>query len=189
MGKVIFSISMSVDGFITGPDVRPGQELGKGGDVLHRWLFHPAEADRKVLEAGLASMGAHIVGRRMFDLAQAWDGRPPGAVQCFVLTHEPPAEWVKPGSPFTFVTDGIESAIAQATVTAAGKNVLIGGGANVIQQAMRAGLVDEIALQLVPVLLGAGTPLFDDLAPARLEPIAVVESPNATHLGYRVVHT
>jgi dihydrofolate reductase len=188
MGKIILSISVSLDGFVAGPSDRPDQPLGEGGDVLHEWITSTDPADREILD-GMAETGALLVGRRMFDLSAAWNGDPPGGLPCFVLTHRPPDEWTRPGSPFTFVTDGIESAVEQARRAAGDRNVGIGGGADTSQQALRAGLVEEIQLQLVPVLLGGGVRLFErmDTAPVRLERIGVTTSPYATHLRLRVI--
>ena len=206
MGKVIADISVSLDGFVTGPDDEPGRGLGRGGEGLHNWVmgrpwryddggsrFEPVDVDRKVLEHAMSG-GASIIGRRMFDITGGWGGQPPGAPQLsyFVLTHEAPAQWLTPDSPFTFVTDGIESALAQARAAAGERDVAIGGGANVIQQYLAAGLVDELRLHVAPMLLGAGRRLFGHLGsqvsdgPIELEQAGVVESPFATHLTYTV---
>ena len=189
MGTVAFSISMSLDGYVAGPDDNPEQGLGRGGEVLHQWVLEPSAVDREVLDAAFAEAGAIVVGRRTFDLSGAWGGDPPGGLPCVVLTHEPPAQWSGPESAFMFVTDGIESAVARAREVAGEKVVAIGGGADIARQAIEAGLVDEIHIQLVPVLLGAGVRLFEHLgtAPVGLETIRVVQSPNVTHLGYRVI--
>jgi dihydrofolate reductase len=139
-------------------------------------------------EALFADAGACLVGRRMFDVSEAWRGNPPGGLPCFVVTHEPPAEWIKAGSPFTFVTEGPGNALAQARAVAGDKQVYIGGGADIANQLLRAGLIDEIRINLVPVLLGAGTRLFERLAsePIALDAAGVIESPFATHLRFRV---
>jgi dihydrofolate reductase len=203
MGKLVADITMSLDGFITGPDDAPGRGLGERGEVLHNWvmgrpwryddegrLFAPLDVDRKVLQEAVGSMGAGIIGRGMFDVAGAWGGNPPGGrdARYFVLTHAVPPEWARPDSPFTFVTDGIESALAQARAVAGDKDVGIGGGASVIQQYLAAGLVDELRLHLAPVLLGAGKRLFDHLGneTIELERTRVIESPFATHLVFNV---
>lgn len=201
MGKVAADITMSLDGFITGPGDVPGRGLGEGGEVLHNWVMggswsydqrrpiDPLEADRTVLQEVMGSTGAGIIGRRMFDVTGGWGGHPPGGpgARYFVLTHAVPDEWVRPGSPFTFVTEGIERALEQAKAVAGDKDVGIGGGANVIQQYLAAGLVDELRLHLAPVLLGAGKPLFDHLGGRiELEPTRVVESPYATHLYFSI---
>ena len=203
MGKVVADITMSLDGFITGPDDVPGRGLGESGECLHNWVmgrpwhyddegrrFDPLSVDREVLTEAMGSTGAGIIGRRMFDITGGWGGNPPGGPNAsyFVLTHSVPAEWVSTKSPFTFVTDGIESALAQARAVAGDKNVGIGGGADVIQQYLAARLVDELRLHLAPVLLGAGKRLFDHLGTQaiELERTQVVESPFATHLYFTV---
>jgi dihydrofolate reductase len=203
MGKVVADITMSLDGFITGPDDGPGRGLGEGGECLHNWVmgrpwryddegrrFDPLDVDREVLWEAMGSIGAGIIGRRMFDITGGWGGNPPGGpnARYFVLTHSVPAEWASPESPFTFVTDGIESALAQARSVAGDKDVGIGGGADVIQQYLAARLVDELRLHLAPVLLGAGKRLFDHLGSQaiELERTRVVESPFATHLYFTV---
>jgi dihydrofolate reductase len=205
MGKRVADITMSLDGFITGPDDAPGRGLGEGGEALHNWVmggpwryddearrFAPLDVDRNVLQQALGSIGAGIIGRRMLDVTGGWGGNPPGGrdARYFVLTHSAPREWARPDSPFTFVTDGIESALAQAQAVAGDKDVGIGGGASVIQQYLAAGLVDELRLHLAPVLLGAGKRLFDHLGgkPIELERTGVIESPYATHLYFTVRH-
>jgi dihydrofolate reductase len=203
MAKVVADITMSLDGFITGPDDRPGRGLGERGECLHNWVmggpwhyededrrFAPADVDRHVLEQAMGSIGAGIIGRRMFEVTGGWGGNPPGGrrARYFVLTHSVPQEWADRTSPFTFVTDGIDSALAQARAVAADKDVGIGGGANVIQQYLAAGLVDELRLHVAPVLLGAGKRLFDNLGhqTIELEGTGVIESPYATHLFFTV---
>ncbi len=202
MTRVIADITMSVDGFITGPNDGPGVGLGEGGECLHNWVmggpwtyagghpFAPEETDREVLAQAGGSIGAGIIGRRMFDVTDGWGGNPPGGpdARYFVVTHSIPAKWANIESPFTFVTDGIHSALEQARVVAAGKDVGIGGGANVIQQFLAAGLVDELRLHVAPVLLGAGKRLFEHLGDRtiELERTRVVESPYATHLYFTV---
>jgi dihydrofolate reductase len=134
------------------------------------------------------TVGAMVAGRRMFDIAGAWGGNPPGGANCFIVTHHPPQEWIKPGSPFTFVTDGVESAIRQAQQAAGTLNVGI-SSANIAQQAIQAKLLDEIRIDLTPVLLGGGVRLFDRLGitPIDLEPLGVVEGQGVTHLSYLVI--
>jgi dihydrofolate reductase len=138
----------------------------------------------------MGSIGAGIIGRRMFDVTGGWGGNPPGGrdARYFVLTHSAPREWADRQSPFTFVTDGIRSALAQARAVAGDKDVGIGGGADVIQQYLAAGLLDELRLHLAPVLLGAGKPLFGHVGSKtiELERTRVVESPYATHLFFTV---
>ena len=203
MGKVVADITMSLDGFVTGPDDGPGRGLGENGEQLHNWVmggpwryddenrrFAPLETDLKVLQEAMGSIGAGIIGRRMFDVTGGWGGNPPGGedARYFVLTHTVPREWAGPGSPFTFVTSGIEDALAQARAVAGSKDVGIGGGANVIQQYLAAGLVDELRLHVAPVLLGAGRRLFENLGgqTIELERTRVIESAYATHLDFTV---
>ena len=203
MGKLVADITMSLDGFITGPDDEPGRGLGERGEVLHNWVmggpwsydgegrrFAPLDVDRGVLQQAMGSVGAGIIGRRMFDVTAGWGGNPPGGqdARYFVLTHSAPQEWARPDSPFTFVTDGIQSALTQARAVAGDKDVGIGGGANVIQQYLAAGLVDELRLHIAPVLLSTGKRLFDHLGDKtiELERTGVTESPYATHLFFTV---
>lgn len=204
MGKVIADITMSLDGYVTGPNDAPGRGLGERGECLHNWVmgrpwhygeeppFAPLEVDRAVLTEAIGGIGAGIIGRRMFDVTDGWGGNPPGGTDAkyFVLTHSVPEKWADRPSPFTFVTDGIDSALAQAQAVAGDADVGIGGGADVIQQYLAAGLVDELRLHLAPVLLGAGRRLFDHLGEQTIEldRTRTVESPYATHLYYTVRH-
>lgn len=205
MGTLVADITMSLDGFVTGPDDAPGRGLGERGEALHNWVmggpwhyddetrrFAPVDVDRGVLQEAMGSIGAGIIGRRMFDVTGGWGGNPPGGpdARYFVLTHSVPSEWAERESPFTFVTDGIGSALEQARAVAGDKDVGIGGGASVIQQYLAAGLVDELRLHLAPVLLGAGKRLFDHLGDQTIElqRTRVIESPYATHLFYTVHH-
>jgi dihydrofolate reductase len=192
MSKVISGISMSLDGFVTGPNVTREQQLGDGGEVLHRWLREPDPRDTELLDGMREGVGALLMGRLSYDLAEGdggWgDGGPAGPVPCFVLTHNPPApETVRAPSVFTFVTDGVHSAVERAKAVAGGKVVAV-HGASVAQQCLAAGLMDEIQIHLAPVLLGGGTRLFEHLGGRfRLERVAVIDSPNATHLRYKVI--
>jgi dihydrofolate reductase len=170
-------------------------------DRLFKWYFSgdteiaiPGSPTLKVspvsaelLQEEISRLGAMVTGRRTFDMAGAWGGHPPGA-PCFVVTHTVPQEWVKDGSPFTFVTEGVESAVRQAKHAAGDKDVLI-MSASIMQQCLIAGLLDEIQIDLAPVLLGAGVRLFEHLGvePFDLEITRVVEAPGVTHLRYRVV--
>ncbi len=213
MAKLRFDVSMSVDGFIAGPNPSEEHPLGEGGTQLHEWAFKLAtwrkphgleggevNASTEVVEESLENIGATVMGRNMFgggpgpwgdDPWEGWWGDdPPFRTAVFVLTHHEREPLEKQGgTTFTFVTTGIESALAQAEEAAAGKDVSLGGGANVIQQYLAAGLVDELQLNVVPVVLGDGTRLFDNIAGAdvNLEPVRVVEAPDVTHLKYRVV--
>ncbi|MFY9586980.1 MAG: dihydrofolate reductase family protein [Actinomycetota bacterium] len=201
-GKLYAGMSMSLDGYIAGPNDGPDNGLGDGGDQLHEWIYglkswrepHRLEGgetnqDDAVMKEAFERAGAFIMGRRMFDNAEeAWGDEPPFQRPVFVLTHrarEPLAK--KGGTTFTFVTDGIESALSQAREAAGGKDVAV-AGANAIQQYINTGLLDEIEVDLVPISLGGGVPLFanidDDI---RFEKTRIVDSPAVTHLWYRVV--
>lgn len=213
MGKVRIQITMSLDGFVAGPSQSVENPLGVGGMKLHEWAFalaawrrqHGLEggevnASTSVVEESLENIGAGLMGRNMFGGGPGpwgddpwngwWGDDPPFHVPVFVLTHHAREPLVlKGGTTFVFVTAGIEAALEQAREAAGGKDVLIGGGANVAQQYLAAGLVDEVNIALVPVLLGSGERLLDDLgddAP-ELEQVRAVEAPGVTHLRYRVL--
>jgi len=193
-GKVIAAFTMSLDGFIAGPN----DEV----DRIMRWYFS-GDTDFPVADGAMVfklsrisaelvqerfnTIGAIVTGRRDFDVSGAWGGRPPLPVRIFIVTHTPPQEWAKEGSPFTFVTDGVESAVEQAKRAAGDKNVAV-GSSKTIQQCLRAGLLDEIQIDLVPILLGAGIRLFEHLGPEPidLESIGAIEAPGVTHLRFRV---
>jgi dihydrofolate reductase len=214
MTRLTLDISMSLDGFVAGPNRTVEQPLGEGGEQLHEWIFGLASwrerhgrsggtrnADDDVLKEAVASVGAVVMGRRMFSggegawendpVADGWWGDdPPFRVPVFVLTHHARETVTKEGgTTYTFVTDGIEAALDQARAAAGGKNVAIAGGASVAQQYLRAGLLDEIQIHVAPMLLGDGVRLFDNLDPehAKLEVTRVIGSPSVTHLQYRVV--
>jgi dihydrofolate reductase len=192
MGKVIIDITMSLDGFVTGPDDRKGNGLGDGGEVLHDWVFaRRTEDDLKMLVGPAETLGSCILGRRTFDIAEeAWGDEPPfGGATVFVLTHRPHETLRRGETTFVFVTDGLESALEQARAAAGGKDVAL-MGANVSQQYLKAGLVDEMVIHIANVLLGAGRPLFADIgeAPVPLERLSVVPTPAATHVRYRVLY-
>lgn len=192
MAKVISGISMSLDGFITGPNITREQQLGDGGDILHQWFHEPDPHDAEVMAAMSKDVGSILMGRRSYDLAEGdggWgDGGPAGPAPCFVLTHTQPApKTVRAPSVFTFVTDGIHSAVKLAKA-AAGDKVVGVHGASAAQQCLAAGLMDEIQLHLIPVLLGSGTRLFEHLGGhVQLERTAVVETSNAIHLRFSVI--
>ncbi len=203
MGKVSTGLSMSLDGFIAGPNDGPSSPLGEGGERLFAWysggdteyrlpgtdmVFRVSPQSADLLREAHSKMGAFVTGRRTFDITNGWGGRPPLGIPTFVVTHTVPQEWVYEGSPFTFVTDGVESAVEQAKAVAADKNVAV-GAASIPQQCIRAGLLDEIHVDLVPVLLGGGVRLFEHLGstPIELESTRVIEAPGVTHLTYRIV--
>jgi dihydrofolate reductase len=192
MGKVIFDTSMSLDGFMTAANVRPDEPMGDGGQQLVAWAFDEDERNRTFLERAVAGLGAVVAGRRTYDLSVPWwqaDG-PSGAARrpVFVVTHDVPQD-TPAGGVYAFVTDGIEQALHAAEAAADGKDVCVMGGADIGQQYIRAGLIDEISIHLVPVVLGGGTRMFEHLgeAPIQLEAIEVFHTTAATHLRYRVV--
>ncbi len=189
MSKVIVDITMSLDGFVTGPNDGPGNGLGDGGRVLHDWVFDGrTEADRQFLEDPLKSLGAFVLGRRTFDIAvDAWGDRPPFSGPVFVLTHRPHEPLTRGTIPFAFVTAGIEAALNQARAAAGGKDIGL-MGASVSQQYLQAGLVDELQIHIANVLLTAGRPLFANIGDQqiRLERTQVVATPAVTHLRYRI---
>lgn len=212
MAKLRFQVSMSLDGFIAGPNPSEKDPLGEGGMQLHEWAFeleawrapHGREggevnASTPVVEEALTNVGATMMGRKMFGGGPGpwgetpwegwWGDDPPFHTPVFVLTHHPRAPLEKQGgTTFFFISDGIESALEQAKQAAGGKDVSLGGGADVAQQYLAAGLIDELQLNIPPVLLGDGTRLFEKLPSTdiELEPILVVNAPKVTHLRYRV---
>jgi len=191
MGKIVMDMSMSLDGFIAAKNDNPDQPLGEDGQRLHEWYFKDnAEAYDKEIEEDLASVGAVIIGRRTYENNHAWGGEGPlGSVPCIVLAHAdhvPPKEEI--GPVFTFVSDGIESALAKSQEMAGDKDIAL-MGANVQQQFLVAGLLDEIHVDVVPVLLCEGVRLFDrlDSKHISLEQTEVGEGDQVAHLTYRVV--
>ena len=186
MGNVVIDMSMSLDGYIAAPDDRPGQGLGEDGMRLHNWAFDDPSVFERVYGNLIEETGAVIMGRRSYDNSiQEWGGKGPlGDVPCFVVTHRP----LPDADPmFTVVPDGIDSALAKAREAAGDKRIGL-MGANLDQQYLAAGLVDEIRIHLVNVLLGGGRRLFDQL-PRRveLEQTGVTETEGVTHIVYRVV--
>jgi dihydrofolate reductase len=192
MAKVIFDISMSLDGFVTASNVRPEEPLGEGGQRLHEWAFGEDERNRELLTEAVDAVGAIIAGRGTYDLSVPWWGADgptgPARVPVFVLTHAEPED-APEGGVYTFVTDGIERALEQAKAAAGEKDVAVMGGAHIGQQYIAAGLVDEISIHLVPVLFGDGTRMFQHLGGEhfQLETAGVIETPETTHLRFRVV--
>lgn len=198
MGTIGVGFSMSLDGFIAGPndDMERLFAWYFSGDTAFKMSTGDHDLDLKTsstaaeqLQEAISTTGAIVSGRRMFDVAGAWGGKHPLDVPVFVVTHRIPEEWAsKEGSPFTFVTDGVESAIAQARAVAGDKNIGV-GGADITRQCLKAGLLDEIQIDLVPVLLGDGVRLFEQLGiePIELERTMVVEAPQVTHLRFRVI--
>jgi dihydrofolate reductase len=190
MSTVVFDISMSLDGFITASGRRPEEPMGDGGEKLHEWIT--GEGGSEYLERSISELGAVIAGRDTYDDSLPWWGADgptgPARIPLFVVTHEKPAESLE-GGVYKFVTDGIESALAQAKTAADGKIVTVMGGASIGQQYIRAGLIDEISIHLVPVLFGDGTRMFEHLGGEHihLEPVEVTETGAATHLRFRLV--
>src|SRR5574341_544518 len=197
MGTIAAGFSMSLDGFIAGPndDFRrlfAWMSLGNtdlnlsSGDTDFELKVSSESA--KGFEEAIQSTGAIVSGRRMFDVAGAWGGKHPLGAPVVVVTHSIPKEWDYEGSPFIFVTDGVESAIQKARLIAGDKNIGV-GGADITRQCLKLGLLDEIGIDLVPVLLGRGVRLFEYLGiePIELECTGVRESPGVTHLSFRLV--
>jgi dihydrofolate reductase len=196
MSKVLAGITISVDGFITGPGDGPDCGLGVGGERLHYWVFggpwsygspgrgEPAGVDKAWLEEAMAANGAVIAGRATYEAAGHWGGRNPWGVPLFVVTHRPAEQ--PPDGEFVFV-GGLAEAVAQAKAAAAGQQVHVMGGADIIRQALAAGLVDELTIIIAPVTLGAGKRLFDGFSESlELEHLGVRQSSFATFIDYRV---
>jgi dihydrofolate reductase len=192
MTKVLLELSVSLDGYVTGPDVSPEEPMGRGGEVLHEWMFHDRSAaeSQRFETDHFASIGALIMGRRMVDLGIGpWGEEPTFHAPVFVVTRRPADTIVKKGgTSYVFVTEGIQDALARARDAAGAQDIRINGGADIARQYLQAGAVDELRLHLVPVILGAGTRLFDDGTPPaiRLQPRAATSSPLVTHLTYEV---
>lgn len=190
MAQVICNMSISLDGYVTGPNDSRENPFGDGAETLHDWIFDAAtEEDRALVQEIRDGAGAIVMGRTSFDKNEGdggWgDGGPLGDTPCFVVTHHEPT--TSHPSIYTFVTDGVVSAIEQAKEVAGDKTVGL-HGATVMQQALPLGLVDEIRVHVIPVLLGGGTPLFATLDSAiRLERTQALATPAAMHLGFRVV--
>lgn len=187
MAGVVVEITMSLDGYIAGPDVNQDQGLGKGGERLHNWIFDGATEVEKAILAEMSQYGAVIIGGHTYHTAidKGWNWENPFAAPSFVVTHRPPERRV---DGFTYITDGIDSAIAQAQATAGEKPVLVMGGANIIQQVIAGGYMDKLILHVVNVLIGGGTVLFGTL-PQHIEltRTRMVTSPDVTHLWFDVV--
>jgi dihydrofolate reductase len=212
VGIIRFHIAISLDGYVAGPNQSEENPLGEGGMELHRWVFE-LEAWRRmqgleggvvnsstpVMEEAQSNVGATVMGRNMFGGGRGpwpkdppwngwWGDDPPFHTPVFVLTHHPRAPLeMEGGTTFVFVTDGIGYALDQAKKSAGARDVQIGGGARTIQQYLAAGLVDEFELHVVPVLMGAGERLLDDVGNLRVEQARAVEGPGVTHIRYRVI--
>jgi len=210
VSSVVCQISISLDGFVAGPNQSFDDPLGKGGERLHEWVIVTESwrrqqgmeggehsVDSEVIDEVFQGVGAYIMGRKMFgggggSWDETWTGwwgdDPPYHVPVFVLTHHPrePLPMLG-GTTFNFVTGGIESALEQARSAAGDNDVVIAGGASAVQQFLAAGLLDELYLHIAPVVLGAGERLFTNVGDPTLEPIKVVASPAVTHVKYRVI--
>ena len=199
MSKVIADISMSLDGYVTAPGADQEHGLGIGGEAIHAWVLEEPRSpvDEAVLARSFEKTGAVVMGRRLYDIVDGpngWnddigyghDQNQSAAPPCYVVTHEPPAQ-VRLAARFRFVTGGVADAIDQARAAAGDKDIVVMGGANVIDQSLAASLVDELRIHLSPLVLGGGTRLFDLAGPTTLVQREVTESPRATHLTYDVV--
>jgi dihydrofolate reductase len=210
VSSVTCQISVSLDGFVAGPNQSFEDPLGEGGERLHEWALVTDSwrrqqgleggehtADSEVIDEVVQGVGAYIMGRKMFGGGDGawnetwkgwWGEEPPYHVPVFVLTHHARAPLsMKGGTTFTFVTDGIASALEQARMAAGGKDISIAGGASAVQQYLAAGLLDELFLHIVPIVLGAGERLLVNVGDISLDPIKVIASPGVTHIKYRVV--
>ncbi|GAB1819802.1 dihydrofolate reductase family protein [Herbidospora sp. RD11066] len=194
MGKVITQASMSLDGYIADPEDRTGplfdwlclgdvEVVGREPD----WVFDLTPASAEYLKGVFAGTAVMIIGRRLFDLTNGWGGRPPVADHVFVITHHPPEDWPYLDAPFTFVTDGLAGAVARAKVLAGDRDVAVGAG-SLAGQALREGLIDEVLVDLVPVIIGSGIPFFSGFhaTPVTLDDPVVIPSDRVTHLRFRV---
>ena len=210
MNSVTSQLSVSLDGYVAGPNQSVDNPLGEGGLRLHQWALATAawreqhggrggehNVDSEVAEQVMKGNGAYVMGRKMFgggdgawdeDWRGWWGDDPPYHTPVFVLTHHPREPLtMEGGTTFTFVTDGIESALEQARAAAGDKDVSIAGGASAVDQYLAAGLLDELYLHIVPVVLGAGERLLENAGAPELEQVEVVGSPTVTHVKYRVV--
>src|SRR5579859_460490 len=209
MGLVTSRISISLDGFVAGPNQSLENPIGEGGLRLHEWIFGTAswrrmhgesggadDADSKVIDEATSGAGAYVMGRNMFSPGRGpwdpewkgwWGDDPPYHVPVFVLTHHPRDPLpMRGGTTFYFVTDGIASALEQARAAAGDRDVQVAGGASAIRQYIKAGSLDELYLHIVPIVLGRGERLLEDVGDPQLEPVKVVASPKVTHIKYRI---
>ncbi|MEV4316811.1 dihydrofolate reductase family protein [Actinocrispum sp. NPDC049592] len=203
MSKVISNIAISLDGYVAGPDQSLEAPIGVGGSRVHEWMFATStwsgEGERTVDDDAVEAIGqggAFIMGRNMFgpgrgewdlDWKGWWGDEPPYHAPVFVLTNHPREPLVMEGTTFTFVTDGIDSALKQAREAAGDQNVSVAGGASTIRQFLQAGLLDELTLHITPVIMGRGERLLDDIGDTTFEQVAVVPSKTVIHATYRVV--
>lgn len=183
MAIVEVDISMSVDGFVTGPDLEEWPGLGRGGERLHAWLEH--DEGRRLIAATFAASGAVVTSRAVYEATGGWGDDGFYRMPVFVVTHRPHEVVRKGDTTFTFVTGGVAAAIEAAAAAAGDRRVHVMGGASIVQQALRTGLVDHLRLHIAPLLLGSGTALFDGIG-LELERLDTVDTPEATHVTYRV---
>jgi dihydrofolate reductase len=210
MSSVTCQISVSLDGFVAGPNQSQENPIGEGGMRLHEWAFvtdswraqqglegGEHNADAEVIEELFQGIGAYIMGRKMFGGGHGpwdetwrgwWGENPPFHAPVFVLSHHARAPLsMQGGTMFTYVTDGIRSALEQARAAAGEKDVAVAGGASAVRQYLAAGMLDELYLHIVPIILGAGERLLEDVGDPALEPVEVIASPAVTHIRYRIV--
>jgi dihydrofolate reductase len=210
LGDTTCQISISLDGFVAGPNQSADHPIGEGGMRLHQWAFATrgwraqqgleggeSNDDSGVIDDVFRGVGAYIMGRKMFGGGDGpwdetwtgwWGEDPPFHAPVFVLTHHPREPLLmKGGTTFTFITEGLDSALEQARSAAGGKRIAIAGGASVVRQFLAAGMLDELYLHVVPVVLGAGERLLENVGDPTLEPVTVVASPAVTHIKYRVI--
>ena len=210
MSSVTCQISISLDGFVAGPNQSIENPIGEGGMRLHQWVFETASwreqhgetggartVDSEVLDEVFQNVGAYIMGRKMFGGGDGpwdetwkgwWGDNPPYHVPVFVLTHHARQPLsMRGGTTFTFVTEGVDSALQQARSAAGDRDVSIAGGARTVRQYLAAGMLDELYLHVVPVILGAGERLLENVGDPTLEPVKVIASPAVTHMKYRIV--
>ena len=212
MSHVTCQISISLDGYVAGPNQSLENPIGEGGMRLHQWVFETASwheqhgepggartADSDVVDGLFQNVGAYIMGRNMFGGGHGpwdetwtgwWGEEPPYHAPVFVLTHHPRKPLsMKGGTSFTFVTDGVESALEQARSAAGAKDIEIAGGAHTVQQFLAAGTLDELYLHVVPIVLSKGERLLENVGNPTFEPVTVIASPAVTHIKYRVVRS
>jgi dihydrofolate reductase len=193
MSIVQTALSTSLDGFIAGPSG------GAAEAGLHNWLrdgetpsqvnprFKMSKQSAEFFDEGVSTLGAVIAGRRTYDLAEAWGGRGPmPGLPLLVVTHRPPETTPDSDPPYTFVTDGVEAAVARALAIGGDRDVHL-MGASIVQQAIQAGLLDELVISLVPVVLGEGVRLLEGLPPTKLDIVRVIDAPGVTHLTYKII--
>jgi dihydrofolate reductase len=198
MPLITAHLSISLDGFVAGPEQSEQNPIGVGGMALHRWHLdeHKSDADQRMTDRILAPRGAYVMGRNMFgpvrgdwgasDWRGWWGDEPPYHAPVFVLTHYPREPIPMAGGTTFYFVDDFDSAVKQAVAAAGDKTVTIAGGASAVRQGLQRGVVDEIMLSYAPVVLGGGERLFEDVPKLRAEPIEVAASPVATHVVYRI---